>query len=205
MSLVTVGLTGGIATGKSTVAALLRARGVPVIDADAVAREVVLPGEPALAELVARFGSEVLAADGTLDRAAMRRRITTDPDAKQALEAITHPDILGRILSRLQALDAAGEPAAVVEAALMVETGSYRAYPILVVVTCDPALQLRRVVARDGVTEAEAQAIIATQLPLAEKERVATHVIRNDAGLEALEARVDEVWSRVLGRPSVRR
>lgn len=194
----TVGLTGGIATGKSTVAAILRARGVPVIDADAVAREVVLPGEPALARIVTRFGADVLAPDGTLDRAAMRRRIASDPEAKRALEGITHPDILGRILTRLQALAAEGQPAAVVEAALMVETGSYRAYTALVVVTCDPALQLRRVMARDGVSEAEARAFIATQLPLAEKERVATHVIRNDGTLADLEARVDEVWSRIV-------
>lgn len=195
--MIAVGLTGGIATGKSTVARILRERGIPVIDADQVAREVVDPGRPALEGIVARFGPEVLAPDGTLDRAAMRRRITVDADAKRALEAITHPEILRIIVERLQALAEEGWPAAVVEAALMVETGSYRNYPVLVVVTCDPELQVRRVMARDGVTDADARAIIATQLPLAEKERVATHTIRNDGTIEELEARVAAVWSAI--------
>jgi dephospho-CoA kinase len=178
---------------------MLLRRGVPVIDADAVAREVVAPGQPALARIVAAFGDEVLASDGTLDRAAMRRRITSDPAARKTLEGITHPEILRTILERLQALAAAGQPAAVVEAALMVETGSYRQYPVVVVVSCDPEVQLRRIRARDGVDEAEARAIVATQLPLAEKERAATHVIRNDGTEAELEARVDAVWKAILG------
>lgn len=194
----TVGLTGGIASGKSTVAGILRSRGVPVIDADAVAREIVAPGQPALVRIVERFGPTVLGPDGTLDRAAMRKRITSDPEARRALEAITHPEILRTILERLSALAAEGTPAAVVEAALMVETGSYRNYPLVVVVTCDPALQLQRVMARDGVNEADARAIVATQLPLAEKERAATHLIRNDSTLAELEARVEQVWDQIL-------
>lgn len=193
-----IGLTGGIASGKSTVARLLRERGVPVIDADLAAREVVEPGQPALAALVGAFGEEILDAAGRLDRAAMRARMTADPEVRRRLEAITHPAIRARIGEQLAALAAAGGEVAVVEAALMVETGSYRMYPVLVVVSCDPELQLRRVMARDGVDEAAARAIVATQLPLAEKERVATHVIRNDGSIEALEAAVDATWAAVL-------
>lgn len=195
-----VGLTGGIATGKSTVGRLLAGWGVPVIDADQVAREVVEPGQPALAGIVEAFGPEVLGPDGHLDRAAMRRRISADPEARRRLEALTHPAIRAAIAHRLAALAAEGRPLAVVEAALMVETGSYRLYPELVVVSCDPATQLARLRARDGATEAEARAMVATQLPLADKEAVATHVIRNDGDRAALEARTREVLA-ALSRP----
>lgn len=190
-----VGLTGGIGTGKSTVAALLRDRGAAVIDADQVARDVVAAGQPALAQIVAAFGAEVLAPDGTLDRAAMRARIGRDPDARRTLEAITHPAIRAAIDARLAALAAAGAPLAIVEAALMVETGSYRLYDQVVVVTCAPERQLARVMARDGGDEAQARAIIGAQLPLAEKERVATHLIRNNGELVDLERQVDQLWA----------
>jgi len=195
-----VGLTGGIATGKSTVAAMLRMRHrVPVIDLDRVAREVVEPGTPALRAIVAHFGEEVLGADGALDRAALRRRISVDAEARKALEAITHPAIREGAAKALADLAQTGVPAAVVEAALLVETGSWRTYPFLIVVSCDPEVQLRRLMARDGQGEAEARALIATQLPMGEKERVATHVIRNDGDLDALEAEVDRVWAEIVG------
>ncbi len=187
-----VGLTGGIATGKSTVADLLRARGVPVLDADAAAREVVAKGTEGLAAVVEAFGPEVLDPAGHLDRAAMRARIARDPETRRILEGITHPRIGARIGEALQALDA---PLAVVEAALLVETGSYRRYAALIVVSCAPETQLQRLMARDGMPEAAARALIATQLPMAEKEAVATHVIRNDGGLGELEREVDRVWA----------
>jgi len=186
-----VGLTGGIATGKSTVGRRLAELGLPVIDADQVAREVVEPGQPALDALVAAMGEGILDADGRLDRAAMRARIASDPDAKKQLEAVTHPAILSTILTWLQARAAAGAEVAVVEAALMVETGSYRNYPVLLIVTCDPADQLARLMARDGMGEVDARRLIGTQLPLADKEAVATHVIRNDGTREELLAKVD--------------
>jgi dephospho-CoA kinase len=197
-----VGLTGGIASGKSSVAGILRAKGVPVLDADEVAREVVAPGTDGLRQLVATFGEEVLDEAGALDRGAMRRRIAADPVARRQLEAITHPAIRLTIAERLATLAAEGHPVAVVEAALMVETGSYRLYPALIVVGCDPQLQVERVMARDGVDEAEARAMLATQLPLADKEAVATHVIRNDGSLDALRARVDEVWAELTAVPT---
>jgi len=194
-----VGLTGGIATGKSTVGRRLVALGWPVIDADQVAREVVAPGQPALEELVSLMGDGILGEDGALDRDAMRARITTDPEARRLLESVTHPAIVGRILERLQALAVAGTAIAVVDAALMVETGSYRNYPELIVVTCEEATQLKRLMARDGMDEAGARRLIATQLPLADKEAVATHVIRNDADTATLMRRVDEVAEALAG------
>lgn len=194
-----IGLTGGIATGKSTVASLLSQRyGLPIVDADVVARAVVSPGQPALAAIADRFGQEILLGDGQLDRAALRRLILSDPSARQALEAITHPAIFVGMRERLAALEASGATDAVVEAALMVETGSYRMYPVLLVVSCAPETQVARVMARDGVSEEQARAALAAQLPLADKEAVATHVIRNDGDREALIRSVDVV-ARELG------
>lgn len=195
-----VGLTGGIATGKSTVAARLRDLGVPVIDADSIAREIVEPGRPALARIVDAFGPDVLDADGRLDRKAMRARISRDAEARRTLEAITHPEIRAAIGGQLAALAAAGARVAVVEAALMIETGSHRQYDAVLVVTCTPEAQLRRLVERDGHDEAAARALIATQLPLAEKERAATVVIRNDGDRDALRAATDAAWRELLVR-----
>jgi dephospho-CoA kinase len=192
-----VGLTGGIATGKSTVGRLFRAWGAEVLDADQVAREVVAPGTEGFGEVVAAFGSGVVGPDGGLDRAALRTRIAADAEARRRLEGITHPRILRTIAERLAALAAAGRPLAVVEAALMVETGSYRMYPAVVVVTTTPELQLARLLARDGTSEADARRLIAAQLPLHEKERVATHLVRNDGTEAELEARARAVFEAI--------
>lgn len=198
----TFGLTGGIGTGKSTVATLLRDQhGIPVLDADQVARQVVAPGTDGLAAVVAAFGPDVLAPDGGLDRASMRARIMADVDARRQLEAITHPRIFQAITDWLAQQSAAGTPVAGVEAALMVETGSWRLYDTLVVVSASPDVQVARVMARDGVDEAGARAVLAAQLPLADKERVATHVVRNDSSREALEAAVTTLAAALRGSP----
>lgn len=189
-----VGLTGGIATGKSSVARrLTETHGIPVIDADQVARDVVEPGQPALQAIVEAFGPDVLTSDGALDRAAMRQRIIDDSDARKTLESITHPAIYAGMAKKARELAAEGHPIIVVDAALMVETGSYRMYPDVIVVTCRPETQLARLVARDGMTQERARALIATQMPLADKAAVATHVIDNDGSLDDLNARVDAV------------
>lgn len=185
------GLTGGIATGKSGVEALLRRRGVPVLDADAFSRAVVEPGSPALAEVVAVFGDEVLAPDGTLDRKALGARVFADAEARRRLEAITHPRIREAMRRRLLELALEGRPCAVVSAALMVETGTYREYAGLIVVTCRPEQQVARLVAREGLGEDEARARIDAQLPLAEKERLADFLVDNSGPLKGLEAQVD--------------
>jgi dephospho-CoA kinase len=192
----TFGLTGGIGTGKSTVASLLRERhGVPIVDADRVARDVVAPGTDGLAAIVRAFGPEVLDASGALDRARMRARIVADPDARRRLEAITHPRIFAATAEALRALADAGHRVAGVEAALMVETGSWRIHDAVVVVSASPETQVRRVMARDHVDEVGARAIVAAQLPVADKERVATVVIRNDADLDALATEVERAWA----------
>ena len=196
--MIVVGLTGGIGTGKSTVARLLAEAGVPVVDADVMSRLVVEPGRPALASIVETFGPEVLDASGALDRAAMRHRISHDPQARAQLEAITHPAIREAILERIAEHGKVGAPHVVVEAALMVETGSYRMYRFVIVVTCSPQVQLARVVARDAVNPDDARALMASQMPMADKVAVATHVIENDGDLEDLRKRTAEVWQEIL-------
>lgn len=189
--MLTIGLTGGIATGKSTVAEILRKEhGQAVLDADQVAREVVQPGQPAYEAILEGFGPSVFGVDGTLDRTSLRNLIARDAEARKRLEAITHPRILTAILQRLSALAADECPIAFVEAALLVETGSYAAYDELWVVTCTPGLQLQRLMERDACSKEDAQALIQTQLPLATKEALADRVLRNTGTQDELRAQV---------------
>lgn len=192
----TVGLTGGIACGKSTVADLLRARGVPVLDLDRVARDVVAPGEPALAEIAARWPSVVV--DGGLDRKALGALVVSDPDVKRALEGITHPRIWERMERWLAEREREGAQVAVVEAALMVETGSFRRYDKLLVVSCPPEVQRARLAAREGYDAATVERWLAAQMPLAAKEAVADVVIHNDTSADVLAARTDAAWREIL-------
>jgi len=195
-----VGLTGGIGSGKSTVARFFGALGVPVIDADQVAREVVEPGTDGLAEVVAAFGDEVLDDEGRLDRAAVADRVFEDEAARKRLESILHPRIAAASMQKLAALSAAGHAYAIYEAALIVENGAYRTMNALVVVTVDEATQLARVRARDDLDEAAVRKRIASQLPQAEKVAVADWVIDNGGSLEETEARVAEVHAAILER-----
>jgi dephospho-CoA kinase len=195
-----VGLTGGIACGKSTVAAQLAELGVPIVDADALAREVVAPGTPGLAAIVERFGSDVLLADGSLDRKKLGEQVFADPDARRALNAITHPRIAAAGMEKLRALADHPAPYRVYEAALLVENGMAKAFAALVVVTVDEATQLARLMARDGSTEDEARARIASQLPLAKKVEVADHVIDNSGAPEATRAQVRALHDALVAR-----
>ncbi len=189
--MLSVGLTGNIASGKSTVARLLHERfELPVIDADQVARDVVQPGQPALEAIQQRFGSAVIDAEGCLDRAALGAVIRSDPDARLALEAITHPAIYAAIERWMEVQRADGADIAVVEAALLVETRQHQRYDRLVVVSCSPDQQVRRLMARNGIPREEALAWLSTQLPAADKERVAHRVIHNDRDHAALEREV---------------
>jgi dephospho-CoA kinase len=193
----TIGLTGGIACGKSTVADLLRDRGVPVLDLDLVAREVVAPGQPALAEIAAAWPSVLI--DGTLDRKALGAVIVADPDARHRLEAMTHPRIWERMEAWIAERAAEDLPAVAIEAALMVETGSYGRYDALLVVSCAPAVQRARLAAREGYDPVTVERWLATQMPLEAKERAATAVIHNDGDHAALVAEVDRAWRLVMG------
>jgi dephospho-CoA kinase len=187
-----VGLTGGIGTGKSTVAGLFAARGVPVMDADVLARDVVAPGQPATAEIAAAW-PDAVAADGRVDRKRLGAIVFSDPAARARLEAITHPRIQELSRARAAALAAAGHKFALYEASLLVESGRWRDLDGLIVVTASPATQVARVVRRDGVSEDQARARLRAQLPQEDKVRVATHVIDNDGDLAATEAQVDRV------------
>jgi dephospho-CoA kinase len=195
-----VGLTGGIASGKSAVARLFRERGVSIVDADEVAREVVERGSEGLAEVVDAFGSEVLTSEGTLDRKKLAAIVFDAPEQRKKLEAITHPRIGARSMQLMAAIAARGEPLAMYEAALLVENGSYRMMQALVVVAAHEATQITRVMARDGSDEASARARIAAQLPTEKKTAVADHVIWNDGSLDALATRVAEVHAALLAR-----
>jgi dephospho-CoA kinase len=183
------GLTGGIGTGKSTVADLFAARGVPVIDADALAREALAPGTPENAEIGAAW-PHVSTAGGAIDRKRLAAIVFADPAARARVESIIHPRIQALAAARTAALAAAGHPLAIYEAALLVESGRWRDFDGLIVVTASPDTQIARTVARDGMTRAEAEARIRAQLPTADKVRVATHVIDNEGDLDATRAAV---------------
>jgi dephospho-CoA kinase len=195
-----VGLTGGIAAGKSTVARCFEELGAAIVDADKLARDAVAKGSEGLAEIVAAFGAEVLLSDGELDRKALGARVFADAGLRARLNAITHPRIAQ--LGALQIAEHArrGVPYVLYEAALIVENGLHRGFQALVVVSVDPVVQLARLVKRDGLSESEAKARIAAQMPLEKKIEVADFVIDNSGEPEALRERVADVHSSLLAR-----
>ncbi len=188
-----VGLTGGIACGKSTVARELRRLGVAVVDADQLARRVVEPGRPALEEIAGRFGSGVLDEQGRLDRAALGRIVFDDPRAKSDLEAITHPRIAEEAARELASLEAAGEPLAVYEASLIIEAGLQGRFDILVVVVARRETQIARLRRRDGLGEPAAEARLAAQMPAEDKARHGDYVISTEGSLRELRDKVAEL------------
>jgi dephospho-CoA kinase len=192
-----LGLTGNIASGKSTVARLLTARGVPVIDADQLAREVVAPGTPGLAAVLRRFGPAVQAADGTLDRAALRRVVFADPVARRDLEAIVHPAIDAARRTRVAALAAAAVPLAVLDIPLLYEAGLDGQVDAVLLVDAPTPVRLARLVRDRGLTAAEAQAMIDAQQPADAKRARARWVLDNDADPAQLAARLDTLWREI--------
>jgi dephospho-CoA kinase len=194
-----VGLTGSIATGKSTVAAMFRALGCVVIDADVLAREVVEPGEPALAEIAETFGPEVLQPDGSLDRKRLGAIVFADADKRRRLEAIIHPRIRERFALHLARLTEEGFAGIVLfDAPVIIESGNYRTMDRLVVVATDEATQRARLTGRDRVDEAEAQRKIASQMPVSEKAKLADYVIDNSGDRAETEAQVRLVHKSLL-------
>jgi dephospho-CoA kinase len=199
MTFTLFGLTGGVASGKSSVARRFRERGLAVIDADALARQVVEPGSPGLEALRAAFGDWLIDPTGRLDRAALGRVVFADADKRRQLNAILHPRIAAATQERAQALEQGGARWACYEAALLVENGLADAFRPLVVVAAPQAVQLARLIARDGLSNEEAAARIAAQLPLEAKLAVADFVIDNHGDLAALQARADDVLERITG------
>ena len=194
-----VGLTGGIATGKSTVSEMLRRRGAVIIDADVLARDVVAAGEPALATIAEEFGREVIAADGTLDRKKLGAIVFADPVKRKRLEAITHPAIRERFARRLAELMEQGFAGLVFfDAPVMIESGNYKNMERMVVVVTDEPTQVRRQMARDGVDREEAERKIRSQMPLGEKAKLADYVIDNGADRAATDAQVERVWQALM-------
>ncbi|WP_431773105.1 dephospho-CoA kinase [Streptomyces cucumeris] len=193
-----LGLTGGIGAGKSEVSRILSSYGAMLIDSDRIAREVVEPGTPGLAAVVAEFGPEVLTADGTLDRPRLGGIVFSDPERLRALNAIVHPLVRDRS-AELEA--AAGRDTVVVhDVPLLTENGLAPLYDVVVVVDASPETQLDRLVRLRGMAEDEARARMAAQATRAERLAVADVVIDNDGPLEALEPRVREVWTDLLAR-----
>jgi dephospho-CoA kinase len=192
----TVGLTGGIASGKSAVAERFAARGIPVIDADVAAREVVQPGEPALADIAAAFGADMLLADGQLDRAALRRHVFGDDVARRRLEAILHPRI--RIALQEDAQRAVG-PYAIVAIPLLAEGGGRSAYPWLdriLVVDVPREVQIVRVMRRDGIDALLAERMLAAQASREARLAIADDVLLNDGALLELDSHIDALDRR---------
>ena len=199
-----VGLTGGIATGKSTVSEIFRRLGCVVIDADQLAREVVAPGEPALAAVAREFG-DVLAPDGTLDRKKLATIVFGDPARRRRLEGVLHPAIRARFDARLEALARDGFDGIVLfDAPVMIESGGYKHMDRLVVVVTDEATQRARLVARDADV-ADGERRIASQMPLAEKVKLADYVIDNSGDRAATEARTRAVHAALLADLAGRR
>lgn len=200
-----IALTGGIASGKSTVAAAFERRGITVIDSDQLAREVVAPGTPGFTAVTARFGADVIAADGSLDRRALRAIVFTDPAARRDLEAITHPRIRAAMAERAAA---SGGPYQIFMIPLLAEGGRAAEFDRVLVVDCPEDLQLQRVMARDQTDAASAQAILAAQASRAARLAIADDVIVNDGDRSALETQVETLHrryseaARVAGAPS---
>ena len=189
-----VGLTGGLASGKSTVARLLAERGVPVLDADRVVHELYEPGGRGAAAVAEIFGSGVLDEKGGVNRSILGGRVLRDQELRTALEHAIHPLVREEIAGWVESLG--DVPAAVVEASLLVETGSYRAYDVLVVASCSQEEQLKRAVSR-GMAEERARDLIKAQLPLAHKREVADVVVDNSGSQEDLEREVTRAWRDV--------
>lgn len=200
--MITVGLTGGIGSGKSTVTRLLAERGAAVVDADLVAREVVEPGTPGLARIVEEFGEDVLRPDGSLDRPALGTRVFSDPAALARLNAIVHPLVGARTAELLEQARSSGAQVVVHDVPLLVENGLAGLYDVVVVVAAEPATQLDRLVRLRGMRPDEAQQRIAAQAPLADKLALATHVVPNDGPQEDLPAHVETLWAALLKHAS---
>jgi dephospho-CoA kinase len=194
-----VGLTGGIGSGKSTVARLLEMRGAAVIDADQLAREAVAQGTPGFARVVDAFGRDIVTAAGDLDRPALAARIFSDPSQKATLEAIVHPEVARRFSERVEAMRAT-DRIVVYVTPLLVELGLAPAFDLVVVVTASPHLRVSRVASDRGLSPDEVRSRLAVQATDEQRAEVADVLIDNDGSLAELEPQVDRLWTDLRAR-----
>lgn len=195
-----IALTGGIATGKSSVRAALEKLGVPTIDSDTLAREVVAAGTPGFTEVVQQFGRSVVAPSGELDRQRLAGIIFADPESRRTLEAIIHPRVREATDVWFASLDPVRHPFAVADIPLLYEVEREKDFDVVIVTAVDPATQVRRVVKRDGVSEVEAQKRLTAQLPIAEKVRRADYVIRTDGSVADTDKQVRRIVAALSAR-----
>lgn len=194
-----IGLTGGIGSGKSTVAEMLRERGIPVVDADQVSREIVEPGQPALKELASAFGDEILTDAGDLNRAALAKKAFSSQENTDLLNSITHPAIRAEVRSQFAQLEEAGHKAAVYDMPLLIEQGLNEQVDLTIVVDVDAEERVRRLVDKRGLDEADARNRIARQIDDDTRKSVADVIIDNNGALEELETQVDALLTRLTG------
>jgi dephospho-CoA kinase len=199
--MLTIGLTGGIACGKSTASAHLEGLGAFRIDADTLARQVVSPGREALAKIIEAFGSKVILPNGTLNRKALGRIVFNNASLLKKLNSIVHPHIFAeqarQIESIIKASDNPGELTIIVDAALMIEAGSYGSYDLVMVVYCPESVQLERLAIRDGFSEKQARQRILTQMPLIEKIKYANYVIDTCGSKDVTRKHINHIWKAV--------
>lgn len=195
-----IGVTGGIGSGKSAVAHAFGDLGIGWVDADDVAREIVMPGEPALAAIEARYGASILQPDGTLDRRALRERIFDDPVERRWLESETHPRIRRRLLEHLARLRAVDAPYCLLVSPLLIESGQRELIDRVLVVDVPESVQIERTLARDGVGRDQVEAILAAQSPRSERLAAADDVIDNSGNRDTLRhqvARLDRIYRQL--------
>jgi dephospho-CoA kinase len=196
-----VGLTGGIACGKSHILREFHKLGVYTIDADEIAHSVILPSTSAYKELLDTFGKDILASDDTIDRKTLGQVIFSDEEARQKLNEIVHPQVRqeeARLTSEFEAVKDPKSPIIMVDAALMVETGSYRKYDFIVVAYCYPKIQLRRLMSREGLSEEKAIQQIRSQMPLLDKIKYADYIIENSSRLSETNEQVKHVFTELV-------
>ena len=196
-----VALTGGIATGKSHVRAAFETLGVPTIDSDVLSRDAVAPGSRGLAAVVQRFGRDILTGDGRLDRQRLGQIVFADSGSRKELEAIIHPEVRRAMEAWFETLDPGTHDFAIADIPLLYEVGRDREFETVIVAACEPETQIRRVMSRDGLPEAEARQRLAAQLPIEEKVRRADYVIRTEGTFEETERQVREVWEALRETP----
>ncbi len=195
-----VGLTGGIACGKTVVRRHLAEKGAFTVDADALVHRLMGPDSELSGAIRDEFGTQVMAPNRSVDRKRLGALVFSDSEARRRLNRLVHPRVLAEEKRLLAEADRQGERLAVVDAALMIEAGTHREYDCLLVVFCDKPVQIGRLMSRDGLSREEAEKRIAAQLPVEEKKRFADFLVDTSGSLAETESRVDEIWDELLGR-----